>query len=164
MSDRTNYMGEPLGDRPVELQKSEYGTGEYREQYFPEVKWEEYRKTFSDESGFDKNFKNSNGEYYTIIVLPQNTELVRYGSNSGSYTTLKGTPYEMLGLPYKKETIDYHEFVVIADSVKVFCRVKRGVVAPIFDSLGGGVQFKHESNMRKLIREHILEEVFLWQS
>ncbi len=53
----------------------------------------------------------------------------------------------MSGLPYVKETIEYHEFKVTED-LSVECRVDKGMVAPKFLSDGGAIQFMHKQPLR----------------
>ena len=157
---RRNDAGEILGESPVELKNPEYGTGEYRG-LFPVVKWKEFRQPCADPDGFDLNHVEENGEYWMEVDLPRGTELIRYGSARGSFTAPKGTLYEELGLPYVKQTVEFHEYTVVADSVTVLCKVKRGRVAPMFDSEGGGIQYLHPSSIQELIgRKHVLSEVF----
>lgn len=157
---RRNDAGTPLGDARVRLKSPEYGTGEYHG-LFPEVRWKEYRQDCADADGFDTRHVEENGEYWMEVELPRGTQLIRYGSSRGRFTAPKGTPFEALGLPYVKETIEFHEYTVVADSIKVFCTVKRGAVAPMFDSAGGGVQYLHPGSMLELTgRKHVLAEVF----
>ncbi len=159
MGNRKNDQGKKLGNAPVLLKKPEYGTGNYIGKLYPEVKWEDYRQEFADSDGFDKRSREENGEYIIKIKLPRGTELIRYGSEIGSYTAPKNTPYDNLGLPYLQETIEYHEYIVTADSISAFCIVKRGRVAPMFDSPGGGIQYKHEKSIRELIGKKAIREV-----
>lgn len=116
---------------------------------------------YGDCRGFDKRNVEPNGHYYMEVTLPRGTLLIRYGTEFGRNTAPKGTPYEQLGLPYLKDTVEYHEYEVIADSIKVYCEVLRGRVAPIFDSPGGGIQYFHGENntMKRLISEMILKRV-----
>lgn len=160
MDIRKNDAGEVLGNRPVELAKPEYGTGAYGSGLYPVVRWEEYRKEWADKDGFDVRNIEENGEYIMEVELPKGTHLIRYGSEKGVFTAPKNTPYDCLGLPYKRETIEFHEYEVIADSIKVFCRAIRGKVAPMFDSAGGAVQYLHANSIFKLARrKHVLKEV-----
>lgn len=157
---RKNDAGILLGDARVELKSPEYGTGKYNG-VFPDVRWNDYRKDCADEDGFDIRHVEENGTYCMEVELPRGTQLIRYGSSRGRFTAPKGTPFETLGLPYVRETVEFHEYKVEADSINVICVVKRGVVAPMFDSKGGGVQYLHPSSMQELTgRKHVLSEVF----
>lgn len=156
---RKNYAGELLGDSPIRLKHPDYGTEGWKG-IVPKVNWEAYRQECADDDGFDTRHIEENGEYLMEVVLPKDTLLIRYGSEMGRFTAPKGTAYESLALPYVKETVEFHEYRVIADSITVFCRVKRGRVAPMFDSEGGGIQYLHESKIRDLTRrKHVLVEV-----
>ena len=158
MTERRNDAGEPLGTEPVRLTRAEYGTGDWIG-YYPVVRWEAYRQDFADGDGFDQRHREENGDYLMEVSLPKGTLLLRYGSERGHFTAPLHTPYETLGLPYVRETVEYHEYRVVADGLKVFCIVKRGRVAPMFDSAGGGVQYLHPNSIRELTRrKHVLEE------
>lgn len=151
-----NYKGELLNNTEPTVAKESFYT--INEKGKKVINW---KGEFSGEHGFDIRHKEENGYYYMEILLPQNTIIVRYGSEYGSNTTAKGTPYEQLGLPYIKETVQYHEYRIIADNIKVLCKVQRGIVAPIFDSPGGAVQYYHgeENSMRALMRKKQIERV-----
>lgn len=162
MSDKTNYKGEIIsGIR--ELRKPEYGTGEFDSDMNPIPNWN--LVIDGDGHGFDKHHKEPNGDYIMKVVLPRHTRLVRYGTEAGSYTAPLGTKYEELSLPYKKESVYYHEYEVIARAITVFavrrgCFVDRGRAAPGFDYPGGALQYFHpftmiESKRRRLLREII---------
>lgn len=157
---RKNDEGKLLGNAKVLLKNSDYGTGDYFDEITPKVKWKEYRQKCSDENGFDVNNVEDNGKHIMEVCLPKGTHIIRYGSEMGRFTAPKGTPYDQLGLPYVKESVEFHEYIVIADSIKVLCKVNRGKVAPIFDSQGGGVQYQHFNTIREARgRKHELSEV-----
>lgn len=158
MTERRNDAGEPLDGAPVRLTRAEYGTGD-RIGYFPVVRWEAYRQDSADDDGFDKRHQEENGDYLMEVSLPKGTLLLRYGSETGHFTAPLHTPYETLGLPYVRETVEYHEYRVEADGLRVLCLVKRGRAAPMFDSPGGGVQYLHPNSIRVLIRRRVLAEV-----
>ena len=88
--------------------------------------------------------------------------LCRYGNENGRSTTLINTPYEMLGLPFIKETQEYHEYQVMADGVTVKCIVTKERVAPMFNSEGGAIQFLHKQSILAEINSGKLKEVTLW--
>ena len=86
----------------------------------------------------------------------------RYGLPTGRFTTLKGTAYEKLGLPYVKETIEYHEYMVSLD-LMVDCFVTKGIVAPAFYSEGGAIQFMHRQSINLECQDGLLKEVKGWR-
>lgn len=159
---RVNYKGEPLGNtEPVVANEDFYlkanGKIVINENGKPVINW---TSEFGDKNGFDKRHREKDGNYYMEVSLPHGTLLIRYGGETGSYTAPKGTPYELLGLPYVMETSEYHEYRVIADSITVYCNVQRGKVAPIFDSPGGAVQYYHMNDtMRTLLYDKAIERV-----
>ena len=115
-----------------------------------------------DEKGFDKTNVDDSVEYKQVIVLPKGVKLCRYGVETGKTTSPVGTPYELMALPYKKETLEYHEYEVIADGVLVQCIVTKGKAAAMFNSEGGAIQFVHQ---RRIVEELVtkrLKEVTTW--
>lgn len=94
--------------------------------------------------------------------MPFGTRLCRYGDEIGYSTTLPNTSYEKLGLPYRKETVAYHEYMVIADGITVGCIVTRGRVAPAFNSSGGAIQFLHKRTILEELNSGRLKEVTTW--
>ena len=102
-----------------------------------------------DKDGFDKEFRPIEGMEVHLIenyIIPKGSILCRYGFSGVFFTTLKSSAYETLGLPYVKETIEYHEYKVSED-VCVNCYVTKGKVAPKFTSIGGAVQFMHKQTI-----------------
>ena len=157
-----NYLGKKLGSTNRELSKPEYGTGEIDKYGIPIVDWKKYIIVANDE-GFDMSHREANGSYKMEITLPQNTVIQRYGNETGHCTAPQGTPYEKLAIPYKKETMEYNEYRVIADGVKVTCYVDQGIVAPSLDSPGGAIQYYHKDTIVKLIGQGVLERIDLWK-
>lgn len=144
------------------LSNTAYGTGAIDEYGDPVIDWNTWSalSRFSDENGFDIRNVEANGKYIIEIQLPKSTLLIRYGPESGSFTAPKGTLYEELSLPYIEETVEYNEYRVIAESISVLCVVDKGKVAPMFNSIGGGVQYYHKNgSIKKMIKSKILERV-----
>ena len=159
MDKRYNCFGEELEDGSVpELRDPSFG-----EVVDGEVVpfWPEEDETV-DADGFDKTAADESGNYRHEVILPRGTMLCRYGLESGITTTTLGSPYEMLGLPYKVETIEYHEYMVVADGVKVRCIVDKGWVAKAFDSEGGAIQFMHRQSITDELKDGKLKEVTTW--
>lgn len=161
MADLVNYRGEKIVFKP-KLRKPEYGSGKCDRFGNEKPEWSLIKN--GDGQGFDKDHKEPNDLPRMKIALPKHTKLIRYGSENGSFTAPKGTKFEELSLPYTKESLFYHEYEVIADSISVIeidraCVVDRGKVAPGFDYPGGGVQYLHEYNMINSINMHLLREI-----
>lgn len=156
-----NYLGKELTNVRIQLAKPEYGYVDSKN--IPHINWgDETDKC--DKHGFDKEFRPLPGsEVYVIenYIIPKGTTLCRYGFVGGFFTTLKGTAYEKLGLPYIKETIEYHEYKVTED-LEVDCYVTKGIVAPKFLSTGGAIQFKHKQEIFHECNDGYLEEDFQW--
>ena len=156
-----NYLGQDLTDTKILLIKPEYGFVD--EENIPHINWgkEDAR---CDSAGFDKDFRPvDDAEVYVIkdYIIPKGTILCRYGFAGGFFTTPKGTSYESLGLPYIKETIEYHEYKVSED-VLVNCYVTKGKVAPKFMSLGGAIQFMHKQTIALECEDGYLQEDMSW--
>ena len=73
----------------------------------------------------------------------------------------KGEEYNLLSLPYIKDSMPYHEYVVIGEC-EVECYVDRGVTAPGFGSRGGAVQYRHYFSIHDSLLHGILKEDFEW--
>lgn len=116
MTSLLNYKGEPVDFIP-KFRKPEYWSGKMNKFGVPIPDWG--RLIDADDLGFDKNHKEPNGHYFMKVVLPKHTRLIRYGRESGIFTAPKGTKYEELALPYTRESLIYHEYEVIADSITV---------------------------------------------
>lgn len=154
-----NYLGQNINDKRILLIDSQYGYVD--ESNIPHINWGN-EDDICDIDGFDKT-KCVDGNIYKITdyIIPKGTYICRYGFPGGLFTTLKGTPYELLGLPYIKDTIEYHEYKVTED-LKVDCIVTKGIVAPKFNSDGGAIQFFHRQTIAEECEDGILEEVFEW--
>ncbi len=151
-----NYYGKRLSSQKKMLTNSKYTKANSRE---PD--WIKFRSKNTDDDGFDITAIGINGEYRWRYTIPKGTRICRYGSDKGRYTTLAGTAYEKLALPYIKSTVPYHEYVVVRDTV-VKCNVERGLVGKNFDSDGGGVQFLHDVSIKEEIRKGSVKEVKTW--
>lgn len=115
-----------------------------------------------DGQGFDKTNIEENGSYKITVELPKGTKLCRYGAPGGRLTAPLGTPYELVGLPWVKETVEYHEYTVVADGVDVKCIVTKGIVREMFDSPGGAIQYLHPVSIEQEIISGRLAEDLSW--
>ena len=157
-----NLFGEDISDIKIMLSNERYGYVD--EDNIPHIDWgNETEKC--DKNGFDKDYRPEEGSDEYVIkdyILPKGSMICRYGFMGGLFTTTKGTEYEKLGLPYKKETIEYHEFKVTED-LSVDCYVWKGVVAPKFSSSGGAIQFMHKQPVRLECEDGYLQEDTAWR-
>ncbi len=154
---KKNYLGKEITGRKQFIRPD---FGYYDASGKEIVNWKPADETV-DSDGFDKNHTEANGAYKQDVVLPYGKLICRYGNNRGRLTTDIDSKYEDLALPYVKETVEYHSYKVIADGLIVQCTVLRGIVAPMFNSGGGAVQYKHYQSIAKEIECGKLEEVFL---
>ncbi len=163
---KRNYRGDIIRG-PKKLALSKYGTGETYENDDGEteeaVDWKQIRHTDDKHSGFDVRHVEENGKYKMPYELPIGTKILRYGNTRGFFTAPIGTPYEKLSLPYVKESVEYHEYEVVADGIVVTCvNVEKGIVAPGFGSLGGAVQYRHMERIGESLERHALRELHKW--
>lgn len=114
---------------------------------------------YPPDDGFDKDNNEPNGSYKMKVKLKRGVKIIRYGSEMGSFTAPKGSEYSLLALPWVQDSVEYHEYEVIADGITVVCQVWRGKVAPAFDSPGGAVQYKHEENIAAEIKHGKLRRI-----
>ena len=154
-----NYLGQELIDCEPEFAKASFS--KFNEDGKVVPAWIEANELV-DEQGFDRTNIEDNGEYKQIITLPKGVRLCRYGAQTGKTTAPIGTPYELMGLPFKKETLEYHEYEVIADGVFVQCIVTKGKAAAMFDSEGGAIQFVHQRRIVEELATNRLKEVTTW--
>lgn len=154
-----NCFGEPITEV---LQYANPAFGQYVDG-IARTNWE--KSDIVDDNGFDKRYKDPESDMYLAEVsLPKGIILCRYGFEQGYFSTLKGTEYELLGLPWKKESAPYFEYEVIADGITVHLLVTRGLAAPMFDSPGGAIQFLHQHSLRDEVdRYHSLKRINPWE-
>lgn len=156
-----NHKGEQLPDDYIrKVRKNEYqlkdtltDTPIFNEHGEAEINWK--CLLHSDACGFDTRNVFENGLCYREVELPKGTRLVRYGNPMGSFTAPIGTLYEHLSLPWEIDTIEYHEYEVMVDGLKV----KEGIVAPGFDYPGGGIQYVHDTHLFKQLLENKIKEI-----
>ena len=115
----------------------------------------------ADAYGFDTRNIEKNGYYIIKTVLPAGKKVVRYGNDSGSFTTEVDSVYSQLSLPYTQESMPYHEYVVKEDC-EVICFVDKGKVAPGFGLAGGAIQYRHYHKIHDSVMLGILEEDVEW--
>lgn len=114
---------------------------------------------YPENDGFDLTHKEPNGFYEMLCTLKHGARLIRYGSEMGSYTAPHGSQYYQLGLPWEQDTIEFHEYIVTADEIHVKCVVRRGKVAPAFDSPGGAIQYIHPNSILLEIKQKKLGRI-----
>lgn len=161
MDKKYNYLAEDITNSKILLLDDDYGFVD--ENNIPHINWDS-ENSIVDADGFDKRFRPVEGAEDYIIkdyIIPKGETICRYGFWGGFFTTTKGTDYVLLGLPYDKKTIEYHEYKVTND-LRVDCIVKKGIVAPMFSSPGGGVQFKHKQPIFLECEDGYLQEDFSW--
>ena len=88
-------------------------------------------------------------------VLPKGTVVSRYGSNRGKYTSPDGTSLGERSLDKKtRYDNELHRFK-LTDEFECI----EGVVAPWFDQVGRGIQYKFSKSIEQLIKEGVLIEI-----
>lgn len=141
-----NVNGEELFDFP-DYENPDFGTyhpvNGYTQPY-----WDKYQDlSVSDKDGFDITVKKP---YKERVTLPKGTKFERFGGPvRGYFGTTPGTEYEKCGLPYKKETVEHHVYEVLED---IEC--DQGIVAPIFNSKGGGDQYMFLESVAEMLNDN----------
>lgn len=88
------------------------------------------------------------------ITLKPNTLIDRYGNPTGTFVSPKGTAYSQRALPAGSNLRPYHVYEVIKP-----LECQGGKIAPWFDEIGGGIQFKFEKSIKQLLDEGYIKEV-----
>ncbi|TPE68209.1 T7SS effector LXG polymorphic toxin [Halalkalibacterium halodurans] len=88
-------------------------------------------------------------------TLRPGTRIDRYGFESGTFVSPEGISYEMRSLAPGTKSKPYHVYEVLKP-IEGF----EGKIAPWFDEVGGGVQYKLTKSIQELIDEGYLREVF----
>lgn len=154
----TNIYGKEI-TVPYQLSSAAFGTGRVDRFGIPEVDWVKCRTEYADVNGFDTRNEECNGKYIINYTIPKNTIIIRFGSEYGRFTAPQNTRFEEVSLPYTVESLAYHEYRVIADSLTVKCIVDKGRVAPMFNQIGGGIQYLHNRTIHSLLRSSVLERI-----
>jgi len=141
-----NVKREELLDFP-DYENPDFGTYHPVKGY-PQPYWDVFKdRNISDDDGFDKTVKMPGGDYKERVVLPKGYRFARFGGPyKGYFGTTVGTKYDKLGLPYKELTCEYHVY-----QVNEPVEVDKGLVAKIFNSDGGGDQFKFLESLQELL-------------
>ena len=88
-------------------------------------------------------------------TLPKGTVVSRYGSNRGKYTSPDGTSLGERSLDKKtRYDNELHRFKLTEEIECI-----EGVVAPWFDQVGRGIQYKFSESIEQLIKEGVLIEI-----
>jgi len=104
--------------------------------------------------------KNLNGGYppaagfvnVSVITLPRDTKVDRYGSRWGSFVAPTGTPFPARALPQSSKNSIYYQFLVVKD----IPNVTAGKAIPWFGEPGMGTQYKFENSIQTLLTNHYL--------
>ena len=143
-----NYLGKELYDNQEDIVA-------YPKRYYDKdnkLKWS------PDKRGFDHKYIFESGKYTTKIILPKGKRLVRYGRKSGHLLADYGVDYRLLGLPYKKSSREYHEYVLLDDIE--FEEV--GYIEACFDSPGGVLQYFISEDIGALLDDNKIKEDDTW--
>ena len=89
------------------------------------------------------------------IVLKKGTQIDRYGSEDGYYTTPINTPYEERSCAPGSKDKPYCQYVV----TKPIEGVEQSVTAAWFDEPGGGLQYLMPESVGDLVQEGYLERI-----
>lgn len=89
-------------------------------------------------------------------VLSVGTKITRYGRTTGKYTAPVGTPFVNRAMPYTEAEYSdtEHQYIVVKP-----LPVQTSVIAPAFNKVGGGIQYKTEESIQYYLDEGYLKEV-----
>lgn len=89
-------------------------------------------------------------------VLSVGTKITRYGRTTGKYTAPVGTPFVNRAMPYTETEYSdtEHQYIVVKP-----LPVQTSVIAPAFNKVGGGIQYKTEESIQYYLDEGYLKEV-----
>lgn len=88
-------------------------------------------------------------------TLKAGTQIDRYGTEYGKYTSPTGTSYEARSLPYKKNPFMYNKYEVVKD----INGVDSSTIAEAFGQTGGGVQYQLPQSVKDLVNAGYLRRV-----
>lgn len=88
-------------------------------------------------------------------ILAVGTKITRYGRTTGKYTVLVGTPFVNRAMPYTEAEYSdtEHQYIVVKP-----LPVQTSVIAPAFNKVGGGIQYKSEESIQYYLDEGYLKE------
>ena len=89
------------------------------------------------------------------IVLKAGTQIDRYGTEDGFFTSPVNTPYEQRSCAPGSDQKPYHQYKVL----KAIEGVNQGITAPWFDEPGGGLQYEMPVTIRELVEEGYLKRI-----
>lgn len=89
-------------------------------------------------------------------VLVVGTKITRYGRTTGKYTAPVGTPFVNRAMPYTETEYSdtEHQYIVVKP-----LPVQTSVIAPAFNKVGGGIQYKTKESIQYYLDEGYLKEV-----
>lgn len=89
-------------------------------------------------------------------VLSVGTKITRYGRTTGKYTAPVETPFVNRAMPYTEAEYSdtEHQYIVVKP-----LPVQTSVIAPAFNKVGGGIQYKTEESIQYYLDEGYLKEV-----
>lgn len=89
-------------------------------------------------------------------ILAVGIKITRYGRTTGKYTAPLGTPFVNRAMPYTETEYSdtEHQYIVVKP-----LPVQTSVIAPAFNKVGGGIQYKSEESIQYYLDEGYLKEV-----
>lgn len=89
-------------------------------------------------------------------ILAVGTKITRYGRTTGKYTAPVGTPFVNRAMPYTETEYSdtEHQYIVVKP-----LPVQTSVIAPAFNKVGGGIQYKTKESIQYYLDEGYLKEV-----
>lgn len=119
------------------------------------------KRWFSDPDSNGKEFPlyptngGAIGKTWTEVLLA-GTKVTRYGRTRGKYTAPAGTPFVNRAMLYTEAeyTDNEHQYIVVKP-----LPVQTSVIAPAFNKVGGGIQYKIKESIQYYLDEGYLKEI-----
>lgn len=153
---RCPSFGSPKSDRQIHVGDESKKPPSLAVPNSPTIKVADDTKYYDQSTGVIKWPINDGFEgIVKEVTLRPGTRIDRYGFESGTFVSPEGIPYEMRSLAPGTNNKPYHVYEVLKpiDGLE-------GKIAPWFDEVGGGVQYKLTKSIQELIDEGYLREVF----
>lgn len=129
------------GKTGVQYEKGTGGAGQANKYYHPDGS-----PIWPENKGFAEN--------PVTKTLKPGTLVDRYGYDSGTFASPKGTPYSQRSLPSGTNSKPYTVYEVVKP-----VEVQAGKISPWFGEQGGGVQYEFNSRISDLVDQGVLRKV-----
>jgi hypothetical protein len=92
----------------------------------------------------------------TKVILQPSTKIDRYGYDGGTFVSPEGIPYSARSLAPGTELKPYNVYEVMKP-----INALEGKIAPWFDEIGGGIQYKLDHSIKDLLDGGYIKKLIL---